>query len=94
MNQILIGFCTEGHEYEYMIQTKIIDLFNGLSFSNAFVFRGVVYNSFLKIKLMFLCVSWNNDFLFNDNELLNCHKFLMLNAINNTFLDIIGKPFM
>ena len=37
-------------------------------------------------KLTFLySISWDNDPLLNDNELLNCLKSLLLTAIKNTF---------
>lgn len=43
---------------------------------------------------MFLySVSRNNDSLFNNNELMNCHKSLMLNVINNIFSGHYWKAF-
>lgn len=42
---------------------------------------------------MLLCISWNNGFLLNDNELLSWQKFLMLNAIKTTFARHYWKAF-
>ena len=43
---------------------------------------------------MFLySISWDNDLLLNDNELLNCLKSLLFNAIKNTFAGHYLKAF-
>lgn len=38
-------------------------------------------------------ISWDNDILFNENELWNCHKSLMSNAINRIFAGHYLKAF-
>lgn len=81
---ILIGFCINGHKWIwiYHVDKKRLNLFFNDKDFPLLLFLEELANtiSFLKYlifkiisKLTFLySISWDNDPLFNDNELLNC----------------------